>query len=56
MARYRNIANPELNKAMFGLGSSSATEPQKDRRTRRARTRGDALRRAIRDFADRGKQ
>jgi hypothetical protein len=48
---HRNIANPELQRAMHGLGSSSATEQHKDRRTRRARTRGADRGKAIRDFA-----
>tara|TARA_R110002051_G_scaffold314950_2_gene392617 strand:+ start:3767 stop:3955 length:189 start_codon:yes stop_codon:yes gene_type:complete len=37
--RYRAMANPERNQAMLELRRSSATEPQADRRTRRARSR-----------------
>lgn len=44
MSAHRNIANPELHQAMHGLRSSSATSPHQDRRMRRARTAGDALR------------
>ena len=47
---HRNTANPELQRAMHGLGSSSATEKHKDRRTRRARTRSADRGRSIRDF------
>lgn len=48
---HRNLPNPELQRAMHGLGSSSATEQHKDRRTRRARTRSADRGRAIRDYA-----
>ena len=48
---HRNLPNPELQRAMHGLGSSSATEPHKDRRTRRARTRAADRGRAIRDYS-----
>ena len=47
--KHRNTALPKLQRAMHGLGSSSATEPHKDRRTRRARTRATAKTRALRD-------
>jgi hypothetical protein len=47
---HRNTANPELQRAMHGLGSSSATGKHKDRRTRRARTRSADRGRSIRDF------
>jgi hypothetical protein len=47
---HRNLPNPELQQAMHGLGSSSATEKHKDRRTRRARTRAADRGRSIRDF------
>ncbi len=46
---HKNLPNPEFSRAMHGLGSSSATEKHKDRRTRRARTRADAKKRALRD-------
>ncbi len=49
--RHRNTALPEFQRDMHGLGSSSATETHKDRRTRRARTRRAAVTRAIRDAA-----
>lgn len=48
-SRHRNIALPEFQRAMHGLGSSSATEAHKDRRTRRQRTRTAAKAHAIRD-------
>lgn len=51
MKKFRNTANPEYHSAMHGLRSSSATQPHKDRRTRRARTRSDALRRAVKEAA-----
>lgn len=51
MATHRNIANPDFQRAMHGLGSSSATEKHKDRRTRRARTRATERSRAVRDYA-----
>lgn len=40
-------ANIERYKAMMGKRGSSATEKHKDRRTRRARSRQDARRQAI---------
>lgn len=48
--KYRNAANPEYHAAMHELRSSSAASPHEDRRTRRARTRNDAKRRAVEDF------
>lgn len=51
MAKYRNTANPELHRAMHGLRSSSAAGTHKDRRTKRARTRGAQLRRDLKDAA-----
>lgn len=47
--KYRGVPNPELHKAMHGLRSSSAAQPHQDRRTRKARTRADAKRKAIED-------
>lgn len=47
--KYQGVPNPELHKAMHGLRSSSAAQPHKDRRTRRARTRAEAERKAIKD-------
>lgn len=47
MAKYRNAENPEFSKAMHELGRSNATQPHADRRTKRARSRADAKRRAI---------
>lgn len=47
MAKYKKIANPDFAKAMREIGRSSATEPHADRRTRRARSRFDAKKRAI---------
>lgn len=44
------LPNPEFQRAMHGLGSSSATEPHKDRRTRRARTRAAAKDKSLRDW------
>lgn len=49
MEKWKNAANPELNQAMAEKGRSSATEPHKDRRTRRARSRQSARERAVRD-------
>jgi hypothetical protein len=51
-AKLYHIANPELQRAMHGLASSSAAEPQKDKRTKRARTRGAKLLRDLRDWRD----
>jgi len=48
---HSNLPNPDFQRAMHGLGSSSATEQHKDRRTRRARTRSTERQRAIRDFS-----
>lgn len=48
--KYRGTPNPELHKAMHGLRSSSAASPHQDRRTRKARTRNDAKRKAIKDY------
>lgn len=42
-------ANPLYAQAMQSLRASSAAEPHKDRRTRRARTRSDVLRRELRE-------
>lgn len=51
MAKYHNVANPERNRAMIGLRASSAAQPHKDSRTKRARTRHAALRRALKEAA-----
>ncbi|SDH47782.1 hypothetical protein SAMN04488590_3393 [Microbacterium sp. 77mftsu3.1] len=48
---HRNTALPEFQRAMHGLGSSSATEKHQDRRTRRARTRSADRDRSIRDYS-----
>lgn len=42
-------ANPALNLAMLGKRGSSAAGPHKDKRNKRARTRGAAFTRAMRD-------
>ena len=47
MAKFRTNANPEWEKAMHEKGRSNATQPHEDRRTKRARSRADAKRRAI---------
>jgi len=47
--RFIPVRNEELAHAMRELRKSSASEPHKDRRTRRARSRGDAKRQAFRD-------
>lgn len=47
--KYRGVPNPELHKAMHGLRSSSAAQPHKDSRTKRARTRDAKLRKEIED-------
>ena len=44
------VANLERARAMHGLRSSNAAQPQEDRRTRRARSRSAAKSRAIRDY------
>lgn len=49
MHAHRPVANPALAAAMRGLRGSSAASPHADRRTRRARTRGAATSRALRD-------
>lgn len=46
---HRNIANPQMAAAMRGLRASSAASPHQDRRTRRARTRADSLKKELRD-------
>lgn len=46
---HRNIANPQMAAAMRELRSSSAASPHADRRTRRARSRSDSLRKELRD-------
>lgn len=51
MAKYRNTANPEMHRAMVSLRASSAAQPHKDRRTRRARTRSTSILRALKDAA-----
>lgn len=48
---YKPTANPELAKAMLEKRMSSATEPHKDKRTKRARTRRAAKQKAIKDHA-----
>jgi len=48
---HRNLPNPEFQRAMHGLGSSSATQAHQDRRTKRARTRSAAKSKAIRDWS-----
>jgi hypothetical protein len=47
--KYRGTPNPELHKAMQELRRSSAAQPHQDRRTKRARSRADKLRKAIED-------
>lgn len=42
-------ANPALNLAMLGKRGSSAAEPHKDKRDRRARTRAAAFARVMKE-------
>lgn len=50
--KYRGNANPEMHKAMHGLRSSSAAQPHQDKRTKRARTRADKLKKALEEQDD----
>lgn len=45
--RQTGVANPRYAREMHGLRSSNAAGTHQDRRTRRARSRGSALRMAI---------
>ena len=45
--RQTGVANPRYAREMHGLRSSNAAGAHQDRRTRRARSRGSALRMAI---------
>ncbi len=47
--RYSPAANPEMHRAMVGKRTSNAAGTHGDKRTKRARTRGAAKRRAMRE-------
>lgn len=47
--KFKPVRNEELASAMRELRKSSASAPHEDRRTRRARSRADAKRRALRE-------
>jgi hypothetical protein len=49
--KYRHHGNPVMAAALAELRRSNAAGPHLDRRTRRARTRADAARAAVRDQA-----
>jgi hypothetical protein len=48
---HRNVANPEMYRAMLGKRFSSAASPHADSRTQRVRTRSAARSAAVRDFS-----
>lgn len=47
--KYKGHENPALHASVIGRALSSAAGAHKDRREKRARTRADKLRRALRD-------